>query len=69
MLNKDICKNCINVMSRRGSPFLEGWTEKDESTWRQVGIVCPAVSAVLEVESKPPYECYYRLEQIMKDEK
>ena len=70
MLNKNVCKNCIN----RHCNNSEGiWNERRESSWDQESTVfCPTVmySVVYvmggnDVKSEPPLFCPYRLEHFV----
>lgn len=67
-LIKDICRQCHNL--NRKKP----WDEQPakERTWKRGKIACVAMLDIghklryLKTNQEPPYECYYRLEQLLR---
>ena len=65
MLIKEICKLCIF------RKFSKGWTEDDNSSWRNGYVQCPAIecgSDMIKTNEKAPEGCPYSLEHILGDQ-
>ena len=66
MLNKDICKNCINTETRY-IPVV--WNISDEKRWDEGHIFCPVNIFIHDVKAKtdekPPPWCKFILEHII----
>ena len=61
MLNKEICKKCIN-------DYGTGRFDKyDQKYWKEGFVHCPYLYT-LNIENKPPEYCIYILEHLMKEE-
>jgi hypothetical protein len=72
MLNKNICKTCINAI---GSSMSDGWSDdSDDSLWEQGYVLCPKTELNYEgpvessVFSEPPKDCPYVLEHMLSRE-
>lgn len=81
MLNKEICKNCINTQnSNEKIPYFDdelldfSWGENDEKSWEKGVVSCPVfdienfdktVSLGYSIKKKPPENCPYSLEHLM----
>jgi len=68
MLKKEICQKCCN------NSFLFGWTEFDESWWKEGKVYCPddwvegGEKTLRKITDKPPNKCPYLLEQILSNQ-
>lgn len=70
-LMKDICRRCHNENRVRR------WEKqpKKDKTWARGRVACVAILDMqqkvryIRVNQDPPYECYYRLEQLLKSQK
>ena len=60
MLNKEICKICINENSNYN------WTENDEENWIRKNIWCVKIG-VKNIKGNPPKECKYYTEHIVSE--
>jgi len=60
MLNKEICKICIN----NKSPLSPWWTA-DEKRWNQKEVHCSIGS--VDITKEPSIKCLYRLEHLLKE--
>jgi len=76
MLNKYICKKCIN---EDGSGIIE-WNDcqwcvssgshslSDESHWGKGIVWCIVLNKPIRITGDPPIECLYLLEQVIADD-
>ena len=57
MLNKDICKRCINKHCNAAN----GWNAQDETHWQSEFVICPpsVKRANAATTEKPPEHCPY----------
>ena len=61
MLNKDICKKCINENDK--------WNVKDDNDWDKKQIVVCIHHYHIKTIEAPPKKCKYKLEHLVLDEK
>lgn len=76
MLNKEICKKCINELGKKQERFtlkkyIIKWDEGYEICWEKYrNIYCQCSGPnIISIEKGPPKWCEYFLEQIMKMDK
>jgi hypothetical protein len=69
MLNKDICKACVNATPIQDGEdsWISPWVENDDVAWEKGEMSCPVsdVGSTTLVNEAPPKECPYHLEHIM----
>ena len=63
MLNKDICKICINEANDH---WRGKWREKDNDRWKRKTVWCLYVSEI-SIYQKPPKRCKYYTEHIVSE--
>ena len=78
MLDKKICRRCINASRRDGDGEIVPWNDMDESEWEDGRASCEDLymgNPVIEVsgasaaiDEPPPMSCRMRLEQLMAQE-
>lgn len=80
MLNKEICKLCYqytvhlrsSLPSRSLSPFdcrhYMFWHDDEDILWNKGYVFCYVLNKKLETNIKPPRECVFILEQLMKEQ-
>jgi len=67
MLNKEICMQCVEKSEHMLPP---GWRGLDEEIWRKwKSVRCDAAGGWYEYKKKPPKNCPYLLEHLMKRQK
>jgi hypothetical protein len=61
MLNKELCKRCINIQS------VHPWDEEDEKMWHGGGwLRCPFMNWDISIfDDKRPDDCPYNLEYVV----
>lgn len=80
MLNKEVCRHCINQMEKVSipefstdsvvgidimRPCFRGWYEKDEENWKEGIVKCRIVPAKRCKTSSPPSWCAYTAEHLI----
>ena len=67
MLNKEVCKRCINEVESKRSPAMQMmWSDKDEARWLEGRLYCGVVvNSFLPVDGSVPHDCKYILEHLI----
>ena len=70
MLNKTICKKCLDDDSVRVG--FTPWNTIDDTAWDDKGVICFCPGSnkfdVIKITDPPPKKCYYMLEQLVVDQ-
>ena len=74
MLNKEVCKKCINeyrfVWGSTGDKEYYKWDKIDDACWKELGEVwCSKNGFVNYVNNYPLEKCFYILEQVVNNVK
>jgi hypothetical protein len=72
MLNKEICRQCINQWAVIKDVPNNGWNKDDEKKWTLGRLNCPNRPEnikIVKTEEEPLIQCAYRIEQLMKAQK